>query len=163
MLTVDKDSLKGFARSLKVRAAQRFLVSDLARRVRSSAGRTHFALCVRFAANVSQGKGSSIPGVKRGDNPWRPLTDKGQSISIGDRVCMQYKKNGPGGRVRHQTQPWRRRDCHTTRTPPLPRKSALTRRPLFLAGGDHQRVPLRPARPATGAARDALVSAREVA
>lgn len=57
-----------------------------------------FCCCLRLV--LSQGKGNSIPGVKRGDNPWRQLTEKGQSISIGDRLCMQYKKNGPGGRVR---------------------------------------------------------------
>ena len=45
-----------------------------------------------FVRGCRGDKANSVPGVKRGDNPWRPLTEKGQTLSQGDRIAMMYKK-----------------------------------------------------------------------
>lgn len=47
-----------------------------------------------YARSCRGEKANSVPGVKRGDNPWRLLTERGQTLSQGDRVAMQYKKVG---------------------------------------------------------------------
>ena len=50
-----------------------------------------------FVKSCRDEKGNSVPGVKRGDNPWRVLTSKGQTLSQGDRIAMQFKKDKVSG------------------------------------------------------------------
>lgn len=52
-----------------------------------------------FVKSMRADKSPSIPAIKRtstGQNTWRALSQKGQSLALGDTLCLQIKPGPPG-------------------------------------------------------------------
>ena len=52
-----------------------------------------------FVKSMRADKAPSVPAIKRtssGNNSWRALTQKGQSLNLGDTLCLQIKAGAPG-------------------------------------------------------------------